>query len=81
MNEKAKVIAGLAPNPIKNNPSPMILGESAIVTIRTETVAMIQATLIATFLPELSAIFGIIKKPVNDPKNSIDCKIGIVFSN
>ena len=81
MNEKARVMAGLAPNPIKNNPNPMIRGESAIATIRTETVPMIQATLIATFLPELSATFGITKKPANDPKNSIDCRIGMVFSN
>lgn len=77
MNENAKVMAGLVPKPMKNNPNPMTLGESAIIVITTEAIPMTQANLKAGFLPELSAILGIIKNPINAPKKSIDCSTGI----
>lgn len=77
MNEKAKVMAGFVPKPMKNNPKPMTLGESAIIVMTTEAIPMTHASLNAGFLPELSAILGIIKNPINAPKKSIDCSTGI----
>ena len=81
IKENARVIAGFVPNPRKKNPKPMILGESAIIVATIATIPMIQAILIAPFLPELSAILGITKKPMSAPKKSIDCRIGIWPSN
>jgi hypothetical protein len=51
MKEKDKVIAGLAPKPTRNNPRPIILGESARQTIITAIVPRPQDTLMATLLP------------------------------
>ena len=56
INEKDKVMAGFAPKPTRNKPRPIILGESAMHTISTAIVPNPQDTLIATFLPKLSAI-------------------------
>lgn len=79
MKEKARVIAGFVPKPMKKSPNPTILGESASIVIATDIMPMIQATRNAPFLPELSAIFGITKNPISAPKKSIDCRMGIWF--
>lgn len=75
-----KVIAGFVLNPIKKKLNPTILGESDSSNIKMDRVANAHATLIANFLPELSAIYGITKKPNNAPINSIDCITETILS-
>ena len=72
INENANVIAGLVPKPMKNNANPMTFGESAIEKSTDPTIPIIIAIFNPSFLPELSAIVGMKKKPMSAPKNNID---------
>lgn len=51
MKEKERVIAGLVPKPIRNRPTPIMLGESAIQVIMTATVPIPHAIRIASLRP------------------------------
>ena len=55
--------------------------EFAITRRKTPKVQIAHEICIAIFLPKLSAIKGIIKKPINDPIKTIDCKIVDVLSH
>jgi len=55
--------------------------ELAITRRKTPKVQITHEICIAIFLPKLSAIKGMIKKPINDPMNTIDCKIVDVLSH
>ena len=74
MNEKHKVIAGFEPKPAKKYPIAIKVTELAIVSKKTPNVQMSQEMIMAIFLPKLSAMNGMIKKPINEPMNTIDCK-------
>lgn len=80
MNEKQRVIAGFDPKPASKYPMAIIGTEPAITRRNTPKVQMTHDICIAIFLPKLSAIKGIIKKPTNDPIKTIDCKIVDVLS-
>lgn len=72
MKEKQRVMAGFDPNPAKKYPNPTMFGESARAHTNTPKVPIAHEALIASFLPQLSAMYGITKNPTNDPQNSID---------
>ena len=55
--------------------------ELAITRRKTPKVQIAHENCIAIFLPKLSAIKGMIKNPINDPINTIDCKIVEVLSH
>lgn len=74
MNEKHSVIAGFDPRPAKKYPIAIIATEFAIVSKKTPKVQMTQEIIMAILRPRLSAIKGMIKKPIRDPINTIDCK-------
>jgi hypothetical protein len=74
MNEKHSVIAGFDPKPARKYPIPIITIELAITKRKTPTVQISQDICIAIFLPKLSAMKGIMKKPIKEPMNTIDCK-------
>jgi hypothetical protein len=75
IKEKHNVIAGLVPNPAKKYPIPMVFAESAKARTKTPAVPIAQEILMPIFLPQLSAMYGIKKKPASEPKKTIDCKI------
>ena len=68
MNEKHRVVAVLHPKPAKNCPIPIILDESAAHIIKSPITKNAHEITIAIFLPQLSAMKGITKKPMSDPK-------------
>ena len=68
MNERHKVMAGLHPNPVTNCPIPMIYGERAKLIVKIPRTKSIQEISIVIFLPQLSAMKGITKKPMSEPK-------------
>ena len=74
MNEKHNVIAGFEPKPAKKYPVAIKVIELATTSNSTPNVQMAHEICIAIFLPKLSAIKGIMKKPINDPIKTIDCK-------
>jgi hypothetical protein len=80
MNEKHKVIAGFEPNPAKKYPAPIKKTLLANTKITTPTVHNAHEICIANFLPKLSAMNGIIKKPNKLPIKTIDCNIVEVLS-
>ena len=55
--------------------------EFAIVIKKTPKLQMSQEIIMAILLPKLSAINGMIKKPISDPIKTIDCKIVEVESH
>jgi len=55
--------------------------EFAITSRKTPIVQITQEICIAIFLPKLSAINGMMKNPINDPINTIDCKTVEVVSH
>jgi hypothetical protein len=67
-------MAGLAPNPAKKYPIPTMLGEEANAQNATPTVQIIHDALIAIFLPQLSAKYGIVKKPSRLPTNIMEVR-------
>lgn len=73
MNEKQSVIAGLDPKPAKRYPIAINVVEFAITSKKTPTVQMIHDICMAIFLPKLSAMKGMMKKPAKDPMKTIDC--------
>jgi len=56
-------MAGLAPNPARKYPIPTILVESANAQNTTPTVQITHEVLMAILLPQLSAKYGMAKKP------------------
>ena len=61
------MIAGFVPNPMKKRLKPMTIGESAIENNAELTILIIMAILSPSFLPELSAMVGMNKKPNKAP--------------
>ncbi len=55
--------------------------EFAIVIKKTPKVQISQEIIIAILLPKLSAIKGMMKKPISDPIKTIDCKMVEVESH
>jgi len=80
MNEKQSVIAGFDPKPAKKYPIAIKTIELAMTRRNTPKVQITHEICIAIFLPKLSAIKGMMKKPINDPIKTIDCKIVDVLS-
>lgn len=74
-------MAGFDPNPAKKYPMPIIISELAITRRNTPSVQIAHETCIAIFLPRLSATKGMMKNPINDPKNTIACRIVDVLSH
>ena len=74
MNEKQRVMAGFEPKPARKYPIAIKMTELAITSIRTPNVHIIHETCMAIFLPRLSAMKGIIKKPISEPMKTMDCK-------
>lgn len=60
-------MAGLHPNPHINCPTPIIFGESASPTKAIPNTKIAHEIRIASRRPQLSAMYGITKKPINEP--------------
>jgi hypothetical protein len=67
-------MAGFEPRPARKYPTAIKMTEFAMTRMRTPNVQIIHETCMAIFLPKLSAMKGIMKKPINEPMKTIDCK-------